>query len=410
MARASWAHGALAERPGERTFVVTSWKRSAPVWFCGVGAVTGYGWGAKLLWDGMCDGQSAVRLTPGFGSHFDVDEVYLAQVEEGGDPADGSSRYGRALNAAAREAIDDAMGRGWVPGSSVGLVHAFAVGEVDLWKDFYVERKGLLPRKKYMELMPSTAVSILMQERGFTGPCMGVSAMCASGNAAVLTAKLWLNAGLVTDVVVVTSDLSCNPENVRNFRDLGVGKVDTDGFETCRPFSKSSRGFNMGEASVAFVLSGQPAAGYARLLGGAMSNDAYHVVSIAPDHAQIKRCVGNALADAGVSALDIAYLNAHATGTKQCDAAEADLLDTVVTNAQAVATKPFTGHCQGAAAAVELAAACISYEFGKIAAPPAAPDAHPRLLDGNSWMKDGPTLKTALGMGGHNAAVVLAAP
>jgi 3-oxoacyl-[acyl-carrier-protein] synthase II len=103
-------------------------------------------------------------------------------------------------------------------------------------------------------------------------------------------------------------------------------------------------------------------------------------------------------------------LNAHATGTKQCDAAEADLLDTMVTNAQAVATKPFTGHCQGAAAAVELAAACLSYEHAEIAAPPAAPDAHPRLLDGNTTMRDGLTLKTALGMGGHNAAVVLASP
>jgi 3-oxoacyl-[acyl-carrier-protein] synthase II len=372
--------------------------------------VTGYGWGAKLLRDGMRDGISAVQLTPGFGSHLEVDEVYMAQVPEGGDPADGSSRYSRALNASAREAIDDAMGRGWVPGSTVGLVHAFAVGEIDLWKDLYLVHHGLRPRKKYMELMPSTPVSILMQERRFNGPCMGVSAMCASGNAAVLTAKLWLDAGIVTDVVVVTSDLSCNPENVRNFRDLGVAKVDTNGFETCRPFSPSSRGFNMGEASVAFVLSGQDDAGYARVLGGAMTNDAYHVVSIAPDHAQVKRCVADALAVAGLQGEDIAYLNAHATGTKQCDAAEADLLDTVLTNAQAVATKPFTGHCQGAAAAVELAAACFAYDTGEIAAPPATPGAHPRLLDGRTAMKDGPTLKTALGMGGHNAAVVLAAP
>jgi 3-oxoacyl-[acyl-carrier-protein] synthase II len=395
--------------PPERNVVVTFLDSSTPVWFCGVGAVTGYGWGAKLLWDGMADGISAVRLTPGFGSHFEVDEVYLAQVD-GGSSADGGSRYSRALNAAAGEAIDDAMGRGWTPGRTVGLVHAFALGEVDLWKDFYLLHNGLRARKKFMELMPSTPVSLLLQERGFTGPCMGVSAMCASGNAAVLTAKLWMDAGLVTDVVVVTSDLSCTPENIRNFRDLGVAKTDTDGFETCRPFSPSSRGFNVGEASVAFVLSQQKEPGYARLLGGAMTNDAYHVVSIAPDHGQIKRCVSRALADAGVSARDIAYLNAHATGTKQCDAAETDLLDTMVTNAIAVATKPFTGHCQGAAAAVELAATCLAYDRAQLISPPAAPDAHPRLLDGTCTMRDGLTLKTALGMGGHNAAVVLAAP
>lgn len=81
---------------------MSSWKRSAPVWFCGVGAVTGYGWGTKLLWDGMADGVSAVQLTPGFASHLETDEVYMAQVGEGGDPGDGSSRYSRALNASAR--------------------------------------------------------------------------------------------------------------------------------------------------------------------------------------------------------------------------------------------------------------------------------------------------------------------
>ena len=382
-------------------------ERSAPVWFCGVGAVTGYGWGRKLLWDGIASGSSAVRLTPGYASHFDVDEVFVAQIEEGGDPADGSSRFSRALNAAAREAIDDAESRGWVPGPRVGLVHAFVLGEVDLWKDMYLVHHGIRPRKKYMELMPSTPVSLLMQERGFTGPCMGVSAMCASGNAAALTAKLWLNAGLVTDVVVVTSDLSCSPENVRNFRDLGVARIDTGGLDTCKPLSPASRGFNMGEASVAFVMSGRTDGAYARLLGGAMTNDAYHVVSIAPDHEQIKRCVTDALTDAGVAAGDVAYLNAHATGTRQCDAAERDLLDTVVTHARAVATKPFTGHCQGAAAAIELATVCLAYEHGEVPAPPASSDAHPRLLDGSTAMETGPTLKTALGMGGHNAAVVL---
>lgn len=360
------------------------------------------------MWAGMTEGTSAIRRNPGFGTEWGLDGAYMAVVE-GGDAPDGGSRYSRALNAAAGEAMDDAAGRGWSPGGTVGLVHAFALGEVDLWKGFYGAGRDqrARTRKQYMELMPSTAVTLLMRDRGLRGPCMGVSAMCASGNAAVLTAKLWLDAGMVSDVVVVVSDLSCTPENVWNFCNLGVAKVDTDGLETCRPFSPSSRGFNPGEASVAFVLSHQRRPAYAELLGGAMTNDGYHVVSIAPDHQQVKRCVSDALGDAGVSGPDIAYLNAHATGTKQCDNAERDVLDTITPNALAVATKPFTGHCQGSAAAVEIAATCLAYDHGTVAAPPAAPDAHPRLLDGSQTMRDGLTLKTALGMGGHNAAVVL---
>ena len=59
---------------------------------CGVGAVTGYGWGQKLLRQGLVSGESAVRLSPGFGTHFDTDEVWVSLIEEGGDPADGKSR------------------------------------------------------------------------------------------------------------------------------------------------------------------------------------------------------------------------------------------------------------------------------------------------------------------------------
>lgn len=383
-------------------------SEQTPVWFSGLGAVTGYGWGTKYLWDGLITGESAVQLTPGFSSHFDDDEIYVARVPEGGDPTDGSSRFSRALNAAAREAIEDALSRGWRPGGVVGLVHAFVLGEVDLWKDMYVIHQGIRSRRQYMELMPSTPVTLLLKEWGFNGPCMGVSAMCASGSVAALTAKMWLDHGICDDVVVVTTDLSCNPENVRNFRDLCVARVDTGGLDTCKPLSPASRGFNMGEASVAFVLSHQQDTGYAQLLGGAMTNDAYHVVSIAPDHRQITRCVTTALHDAGVKPEDVAYLNGHATGTRQCDAAEADLMNNLMVNAQMIATKPLTGHCQGAAAALELAIACMSYEHREIPNPPAGPDAHPRLIDGLSVLEGGPTVKTALGMGGHNAAVVLA--
>ena len=73
--------------------------------------------------------------------------------------------------------------------------------------------------------------------------------------------------------------------------------------------------------------------------------------------------------------------------------------------------KPLAGHCQAAAAAVEVAAAALGYEHGVIAAPPIVAAAHPRLLDGVTPMdRTGITLKTSLGMGGHNSAVVLGPP
>jgi 3-oxoacyl-[acyl-carrier-protein] synthase II len=309
------------------------------------------------------------------------------------------------MRAAAREAVVDAGTRGWQPGRRVGLMHAVVLGEVDLWRDFYVTRGGNLPVHDYLALMPSTPMSTLMQEYGFHGPAMNVSAMCASGNAGLITAKAWLDAGIVDDVVFVATDLSLTQENVAHFVRLGVAIVDAEPLDACRPFQEGSRGFVMGEASVAFVLSRRAMRPYALALGGAMSHDAYHVTSIDPRLDQITACFTDALDNAAVNAADVRYLNAHGPGTAQCDAAEAAVLERLF-----APDKPLTGHCQGAASAIEVAVTAMAYDRGTIPAPPVVAPGHPRLLDGPTPAGDGVTIKSSLGMGGHNSAIVLAPP
>ncbi|NIJ09922.1 3-oxoacyl-[acyl-carrier-protein] synthase II [Saccharomonospora amisosensis] len=382
-------------------------SRTDGIGISGIGAVTGYGWGRELLWEGLLSGKPAATLTGGFGSG-DADAGWVAAVPDGGDPADGRGRFARAMRAAAREAIEDARERGWVPGARVGLVHAVVLGEVDLWKEFYLVEGGQLQPRDYLALMPSTPTSTFMQEYGFHGPAMNVSAMCASGNAGMLTAKSWLDAGIVDDVVLVATDLSLTPENVRHFVRLGVSVVDEEPLLGCRPFQQGSRGFIMGEASVGFVLSRRSSEPYARLLGGAMSHDGYHVTSIEPSLRQVRRCFVEALDNAGVAAAEVRYLNAHGPGTKQCDTAEAALLEELFpAEAGVYSVKPLTGHCQGAASAVELAVAALGYERGTIPAPPLVAQPHPRLLHGRFPVAGGLTVKSSLGMGGHNSVVVL---
>jgi len=314
------------------------------------------------------------------------------------------------MRAAAREAVTDAGARGWQPGRRVGLLHAVVLGEVDLWRDFYLKHHGKRTKREFLALMPSTPMSTLMQEYGFTGPVMNVSAMCASGNAGLLTAKSWLDSGIVDDVVLVATDLSATRENVRNFAELGVVITDAEPLDACRPFQQGSRGFIMGEASVAMVLSRRAADPYARLLGGAMTHDAFHVTSIDPALHQVRRCFTEALADAGVPGSAVRYLNAHGPGTKQCDAAETAMLETELSErARVYSVKPLVGHCQAAAASLELAVAAMSYRRGVIPAPPTVAAGHPRLLAGCSPNHGGITVKSALGMGGHNSVVVIAA-
>jgi 3-oxoacyl-[acyl-carrier-protein] synthase II len=381
---------------------------SQAIGICGVGAVSGYGWGRETLWAGLVAAKPAAIQASGYGPKRDQ-AAWLARVPDGGDSADGPGRFARAIRAAGREAVIDAGHRGWQAGRRVGLLHAVILHEVELWRDFYLKHHGTLPARDYLALMPSTPMSTLMQEHGFHGPAMTVSAMCASGNAGLITAKAWLDAGIVDDVLFVASDLSATPENVQQFVRLGVAVTDAEPMDACRPFQEGSRGFIWGEASVAFVLSTRASRPYALMLGGAMSHDAYHVTSIDPEPTEVFRCFREALANARVEPSAVSYLNAHGPGTKQCDAVEAAIVDELFPPDTAIySVKPFTGHCQGAASAIEVAVAALSYERGVLPAPPTVAPGHARLLDGPTPIAGGITVKSSLGMGGHNSVVVLA--
>lgn len=386
---------------------------------CGLGAVTGYGWGTKPLWEGLLAGESAVAIHGGFAPYLESDEAWLATIPEGGDPEDGPTRFTRSLRYAAREAIENAKSRGWEAGSSVGIVHGQVLGDVELWGDFHrtearatrTLRERLNTSRRWVELMPSTVLSMLMIENGFHGPVMSVQAMCASGNAGLLTAKAWLDAGVVSDVLLLATDVSAVAENIRFFRDLGVLVVDGMSLDVCRPFQEGSRGFTGGEAAVAMIVSGSPDGSYGEVLGGAMSHDAFHAISISHDHDKILACFADALRNSGVESSEIRYLNAHGPGTMQCDLAEAHAFDEVLTGADGLfSVKPLTGHCQGAASAVEILATLYSFEHGVIPAPRQVAPGHPKLVDGPTLRQPGAVLKSSIGMGGHNSSIVLAEP
>ena len=376
----------------------------------GLGAVTGYGWGIDRLWKGLSSSEPAAAEHDGYGRNRD-EKAWVSLVPEGGDPADGPSRFTRAMRGAVREAVSDARERGWQEGRRVGLVHAVVLDDIESWRDFYVEDGGLRSVRDYLGLLPSTSLSLLMKEFGFHGPAMNVGAMCASGNAGLLTAKSWLDGGVVDDVVFVATDLSAQPEQLLHFGALGVAITDTPPLQACRPFQEGSRGYVMAEASVSAVLSRNVERPYAHLLGGAMSHDAHHVTSIAPDLDQVLRCFREALDNSGVPASQVRYLNAHGPGTRQCDGAEARAADELFGPGTGLySVKPLVGHCQGAASAVEVAAAALGYDAGVVPAPPRVAAGDARLLDGPQPVRSGLTVKSSIGMGGHNSVVVLAPP
>jgi 3-oxoacyl-[acyl-carrier-protein] synthase II len=385
--------------------------RGNPITITGVGAVTGYGWGAKHLWDGFLLGESAVKLVTGLDGFVDGGQAYLSLIADEGDRRDGPSRFMRAARAAAREAIGDALERGWKPGPVVGLVHSLEAGDIETWSNFYRSGESRVRPKTWVNMLPSTVLSQLMKENDFHGPTMSVSAMCASSNAAMITAKAWLDSGVASDVILLATDLCGVPQVLRGFSDLGAAILSMPPFEACRPFQEGSRGFVGGEAAVAMVLSSRPAGAYASVLGGAMTMDASNLVGVAPDLEELFRCFRLAMDAAGVDFDDVAYLNAHGPGTGRGDSAEAKVLDELMPNAKGIfSVKPLVGHCQSAAAAVETLATIYSFQTGFIPAPRQVAPGHPRLVDGLTPRQPGLVVKSSIGMGGYNTVVVIAEP
>ena len=370
----------------------------------GLGAVSGYGWGVGPLWSGLLSGRSAARPVS-----FEEFSGLAAMVPDGGDEEDSVTLFGRALYGSGREALRDAEGRGWRPGARVGLIVCSSLGEVQGWRELYFEHGGRCRRRHYLQLLPSTAPSMLMAEYGFTGPSMNVGAACASGVVGLILARQWVASGFASDVVVSGTDLSVTAENAWGMDALNVLATEGAPEQACRPFQEGSQGFLAGEASAALVVTGQrDVDGYVDVCGGGFTHDAFHPIAIKPDGLQVAAAWSQAMADAGVEPDDIAYINAHGSGTFLNDTVEAGVADALFpATTKLYSTKMLTGHGLGAGGALEAAIAALTYERGEIPAPALVATADPRVLDGITPRTPGPTLKSSIGMGGYNAAVVI---
>lgn len=370
----------------------------------GLGAVTGYGWGVGELWKGLLSGTSAAHPVV-----FDDFVGLAATVPEGGDVEDSVTLFGRALYGSGREAVADARQRGWLPGARVGFILCTSLGEVQGWRDLYFEHAGRVRRRHYLQLLPSTAPSMFMAEFGFNGPSMNVGAACASGALGVILARQWILSGFATDVVVSGTDLSVTPENGWNFGALNVLAREGAPEQACRPFQEGSQGFIAGEVSAALVVTGQPGVtAYAHVLGGGLTHDAFHPIAIKPDGLQVAAAWTQAMDEAHLGPEDIVYINAHGSGTVLNDTVEAGVADAMFPErTRLYSTKMLTGHGLGAGGALETAVAALTYETGQIPAPRLVATGHPRVLDGVTPRAPGPTLKSSIGMGGYNAALVI---
>ena len=281
---------------------------------------------------------------------------------------------------------------------------------------------------------PAAAVARLLD---LAGPVVTVSSACASGTQALGLALDALRAGEVEMALVGGADSLCRL-TYSGFNALRV--VDPD---ACRPYRDQRAGMSLGEGAGILVIEPleQPAPGAsgrsrprplrpirAVLRGVGNSCDAHHMTAPRPDGLGAALATERALADAGVGPDDVAFLNAHGTGTPLNDASEwrgfARVFGERAGQIPLTATKASIGHLLGSSGALEAVATVLCLEAGEVHPTPGAgpidpetparlvrdrPLALPSLTDPSSSSPRRFAVSTSFGFGGANAAAVFEA-
>lgn len=193
----------------------------------------------------------------------------------------------------------------------------------------------------------SCLAKALQQYLGWEGPAYTISTACSSSAKALAAGQRLLHADLADVVLVGGVDTLCK------LTLNGFNSLESLSEHICQPCSVTRDGINIGEAAAFFVLSKEQAS--VMLMGAGESMDAWHISAPHPEGKGAALAMQRALDMAHISAQEIGYINLHGTATPQNDAMEIKAVRQVFGDYQVAlsSTKHKTGHCLGAAGAIE---------------------------------------------------------
>jgi len=394
--------------------------RAARVVITGLGLVLPHGAGLESA-EGVFGGRSAVvRLGPWEGL-----EGVTGAPAMGFTPLPGTENADRAVQFAAFAADEAWRESGLVDadidrGRVAVLVSLSKGGMANLARLAAGEAVG---DPAWAALAPDAAARTVAARLGARGPVAAPVTACASGGHALIWGARLLMRGAADVAVVGAAEASLCPMVIGSYRRMGVlAPAGDDPGASVRPFSRTRRGFAIGEGAGVLVLeSGESAVRreervLAEVAGWASGNHAAGLTDLEVDGSALAHLVGESLRRAGANPGDVDYIHAHGTATPVNDLAEARAIRAALgASADGVSvssTKGAHGHLLGAATAAELVLTVLAMGRGEV--PPTAnlTDPDPAIdLDctplASRRRRIGTALKIASGFGGHSLAVCL---
>jgi beta-ketoacyl ACP synthase len=303
---------------------------------------------------------------------------------------------------------------------SIGLALASTEAMIRLYDDF--NERGMraanpLAVQMHMPNAPAAAVGLDLKARaGITSPVLAD----ASGAAAIAEAWQGIILGEADIAICGGVDNCIEAVPVASFTNLGwLSTNDDDPASACRPFDADRDGMVLGEAGALMLIETEEHAKargapiLARLMGAAITSDGYDVVDPDPSGERAGDAISRAITLGGLTPTDIDHINAHATGTKLGDLAEARAIRRALGDhtAAVYAPKAALGHSLGAAGAVEAVLTVQALRDGVI-----PPTRNLKVLDPEidlDVVADRPrhgdyryAVSDSFGLGGNNVALV----
>ena len=410
-------------RNGERRRVVVT----------GLGMITPLGSTVAKTWEGIVAGRSGIGPITRFDTS-DLETKIAGEVRDF-DPAQymdrkeirRADRFAQLAVASAGQALADA-GITVTPENAprIGVTFGSGIGGVSTLVD-NVLAHAKDPKKVSAFLIPmmilDMAAGEVAMKYGAKGPNMAHISACASSAHAIGEATDMVRRGQADVMLAGGSEAGLIKIAIAAFNQARALSTRNDApAKASRPFDRDRDGFVFSEASGCLVLEGleharaRGATILAEVVGYGATADAHHITAPAEGGEGIVRAMRMAIADAGVAATDVEYINAHGTSTQANDGAESAAIRTTFgKHAYELAvssTKSMTGHTLGAAGAIEAIFCVLGMRDGVL--PPTINQENRDPACDLDYVPNAARKKqvdlamsNSMGFGGHNASLLL---